>query len=313
MSGWGDLDALSSGEHRRGGRHGLVVVIGNPTLDTLVLLPGEEPDLAADGHFTHNVDTVGGSSGYCARGADALGHQVRLLGCLGADPAGRAVREVLVGEGIDCTAVFPDPSGTARSVNLVTRSGRRIFFYDGASHMTVQVPPELVTSTLDGADLVLCSLANWSREVLPAVRAAGIPLAVDLQDVRDPSDSYRADFIAAADYLFASAAHLSDPLGAARTWLDHGPARLVVLGMGPRGALLVPRRGAQLWAPPPHSDLPIVDTTGSGDGLAVGFLDGLVFAHLDPEAALERGQRWARLTASAVGGDHLRAAASTLA
>jgi sugar/nucleoside kinase (ribokinase family) len=55
-----------------------------------------------------------------------------------------------------------------------------------------------------------------------------------------------------------------------------------------------------------------VDTTGAGDGLAVGFLDGLLFAHMDLETSLDRGQRWARLTASAVGGDHLVTAASAL-
>lgn len=288
-----------------GSRTGLVLVVGNPSLDTLVLLPEEEPDLLADGHFTQNVDTVGGSSGYSARGMAALGHRVRLLGSIGADPAGNVIRAVLAEEGVDCSTVFGDPRGTARSVNLVTRSGRRVFFYDGAAHMTVKAPSGLVRNALAGADLAICALANWSRDVLPAIRAAGIPLAVDLQDVRDPADPYRQDFIAAADYLFASGAHLSDPQAAAREWLDTGRARLVVFGLGPRGALMIPREGPELLAAPPGSDLPIVDTTGAGDGLAVGFLDGLLFAGLDHAAALDRGQRWARLTASAVGGDHL--------
>ena len=89
-----------------------------------------------------------------------------------------------------------------------------------------------------------------------------------------------ADFVACADYLFASAAHIADPVAAATAWFAAGPAQLVVLGMGPRGAMLV-RRNADgapevLQQPPPPSvELPIVDTTGAGDALATGVLDGL--------------------------------------
>lgn len=293
-------------------RRATITVVGNPGLDTLVLLAGEEPDLAADGHFTTNIDTVGGAAGYTARDAAALGHRVRLLGSLADDPAGELVRGVLEAEGVDCTTVFPDPLRTTRSVNLITRSGRRIFFFDGGGHMTAVAPAKLVADALDGADLLLCSLANWARTVLPAARAAGIPIAVDLQDVRDSADPYRTDFIAAADYLFASAAHLADPMATARRWMAAGPAKFVLFGLGSRGALLVPRSGAaNQWTPPP-AFTPIVDTTGCGDGLAVGFLDGLLFSDLNPRAAVERGQRLARITAAAVGGDHLAASAGTV-
>lgn len=289
-----------------------VLVVGNPGLDTLVLLPCEVPDLSADGYFTRNVDTVGGAASYVARGAAALGHRVRLLGSIGADPAGATIRSVLTADGVDCSWVFPDAAGSTRSVNLITTSARRIFFFDGASHMTQRPDPELVRAALNGIDLVISTLANWARDVLPVARAAGIPVAVDLQDVRDPHDEYRRDFIANADFLFASAAHLPDPLGAGRLWLGQGPARAAVFGLGPAGALLVPRNQPELQQSPPPSQLPVVDTTGAGDGLATGFLDGLLLRELEPAAALERGQRWARITASAVGGDHLAGAAAGL-
>jgi sugar/nucleoside kinase (ribokinase family) len=130
-------------------------------------------------------------------------------------------------------------------------------------------------------------------------------VAVDLQDVRDPVDPYRADFFASADYLFASAAHLDDPLAAALTWFAAGPASMVVFGMGARGAMLVQRGdgGPVVTAqPPPELDLPVVDTTGAGDSLATGFLDGLLFAGLSAAEALHRGQVLARIVASDLGG-----------
>ena len=48
-------------------------------------------------------------------------------------------------------------------------------------------------------------------------------------------------------------------------------------------------------------DLPVVDTTGAGDALAAGFLDGLLFSGLSGEASLHRGQVLARLVCSAPG------------
>lgn len=284
-----------------------VTVVGNPGLDTLVLLHEAAPDLRADGHFVRNVDTVGHAAAFCARTSARLGHWTRVLGSVGRDVAGTYVREVLAADGVDLSLLFRDPDGTARSVNLVRPDGGRTFFYHGGSHMTLTPPGHLVQEALAGADLVLSTLANWARHVVVAARERGIPVAVDLQDVRDPDDPYRRDFVAAADHLFASAAHVPDPVAAAAGWFRRGPARTVVFGMGPRGALLVERAAdgspRHRLVPPPLLDLPIVDTTGAGDSLATGFLDGLLLTGMDAEQAVVRGQVVARVCSSAVGGD----------
>lgn len=285
---------------------GRVLVVGNPGLDTLVLLADPDPDLSADGHFVRNVDAVGHAAAYTSRAWARLGHRARVLGSTGPDPAGALVRAALAADGVDTSLLFEDPEGTARSVNLVFPDGRRTFFFDGAGHMRLTPPGALVDAALAEATLVHSALPNWGRTVVARARARGIPVAVDLQDVRAVDDPYRADFGAAADLLFASAAHVPDPVGAARAWFDAGPARLVVFGMGPRGALLVQRRSdgspVVLHQTPPELDLPIVDTTGCGDSLATGFLDGLLARGEPPEAALRRGQVLARVVASDVAG-----------
>jgi acarbose 7IV-phosphotransferase len=286
---------------------GRITVVGNPGLDTLVLLAEDDPDLDADGHFVRNVDTVGHAAAFTARACARLGHRTRILGSTGADVAGELVRGALAADGVDTSGMFDDPAGTARSVNFVRPDGRRTFFYDGGSHMTLQPPDTSLERALSGTDLVLSSLPNWARGVVARARALALPVAVDLQDVRDPADPYRADFIASADYLFASAAHLWDPVAAAATWFAAGPAALVVFGMGSSGAMLVERGDRQgpvvTRQPPPPLDLPIVDTTGAGDSLATGFLDGYLFAGLPVARALHRGQVLARIVASAPGGN----------
>jgi sugar/nucleoside kinase (ribokinase family) len=283
-----------------------ITVVGNPGMDTLVMLGEESPDLTADGHFVRTVDTPGHAAAYTARMCARLGHRTRLLGSIGDDALGGHLREVLACDGVDCSLLFADPAGTGRSVNLITPSGRRIFFFDGGSHMTLTPPEHLVDLALAGTDLVFASLPNWARTVVARARSAGLPVAVDLQDVRDIADPYRADFVAGADYLFASAAHIADPVAAATAWFAAGPAQLVVFGMGPRGAMLVRRAGdgapEVLQQPPPPVDLPIVDTTGAGDALATGFLDGLLSLGLADERALLRGQVLARIVASGLGG-----------
>jgi sugar/nucleoside kinase (ribokinase family) len=285
--------------------HGRITVVGNPGLDTLVVLAEDHPDLEADGHFVRNIDTVGHAAAFTARACARLGHDTRILGSTAADVIGGLVRGVLAADGVDTSLLFDDPAGTARSVNFVRPDGRRTFFYDGGSHMTLQSPQASVEAALAGTDLVLASLPNWARDVVVRARTPQLPVAVDLQDVRDPADPYRADFIASADYLFASAAHLDDPVAAAVAWFAAGPASMVVFGRGAHGAMLVRRGGGDpivTTQPPPQIDLPIVDTTGAGDSLATGFLDGLIFAGLSAADALHRGQVLARIVASDLGG-----------
>lgn len=286
---------------------GRISVVGNPGLDTLVVLAEDHPDLEADGHFVRNVDTVGHAAAFTARACSRLGHHTRILGSTGNDVIGGLVRDVLAADGVDTSLMFDDPAGTARSVNFIRPDGRRTFFYDGGSHMTLRPPEPSVQAALSGTDLVFASLPNWARDIVRRARALGLPVAVDLQDVRDPADPYRADFVAAADYLFASAAHLEDPVVAAQSWFTAGPATLVVFGMGAQGALLVQRgdggRPVVIHAPPPDLDLPIVDTTGAGDSLATGFLDGVLFGGLPLADALHRGQALARIVATGLGGD----------
>ena len=57
---------------------------------------------------------------------------------------------------------------------------------------------------------------------------------------------------------------------------------------------------------PVMGEAPVIDTNGAGDSLAVGFLSGLLFEDLSPEAALLRGQINARHVCTlAADTDHL--------
>lgn len=269
-----------------------VVVVGNAGVDTNVYPYGDAIDWSVEANFTENIDYVGQAGGYASRGYAALGRRVAFVGHVGDDMGGQMVREAFARDGIDTRAVWSDPTGTARSVNFMARDGARKNFYDGKGHMTMEPDLALCRSVMSGARLAHFNLPNWGRRLLPLARELGLVIACDLQDIVQLDDPYRADFVAAADILFCSSVN-HDPPALAAALLAGRPDRVVVVGMGARGAGLGTAAGFCVLPPPPL-DTPVVDTNGAGDSLAVGFLTSYVLEGRPLEESLLRGQIAAR-------------------
>jgi hypothetical protein len=79
-----------------------------------------------------------------------------------------------------------DPLGTARSINIMYRDGRRKNFYDGKGHMLLQPDLKACRALLTGAGLAHVNIPNWARQLLPIARGLGVPIACDIQDVIRP-------------------------------------------------------------------------------------------------------------------------------
>jgi sugar/nucleoside kinase (ribokinase family) len=271
-----------------------VVVVGAAGVDTCVYLP-EHVDGAADATFTDNRDGVGQAGGYAARGYAALGYRTAYCGAIGADEAGALVRRVLTAEGIDLGSCFDDPAGTARSVNLMGVDGRRRGFYDGRGNPGLAPDLAPVAAQLEGARLCHVNIPNWARQVLPLARIAGATILTDLQDVRSADDGYRDDFVVGSDIVCFSTTNLASPDELMQAYWARNPRLVLLAGMGAAGCA-VGVGGIVRRFPPPPVDLPLLDTNGAGDALAVGFATAYVLEGLSVEAAVERGQLAARLT-----------------
>lgn len=269
-----------------------VVVVGNAGVDTNVYPYGDAIDWTVEANFTENIDYVGQAGGYASRGYAALGRRVAFVGHVGDDMGGRMVREAFGRDGVDTRALWLDPAGTARSVNFMARDGARKNFYDGKGHMAIEPDLSLCRGVMAGARLAHFNIPNWARRLLPLARELGLTIACDLQDIVNLDDPYRADFVAAADIVFCSSVN-HDPQALAAALLAGRPERLVVVGMGARGAGVGTAAGFQVMPPPPL-DLPVVDTNGAGDSLAVGFLCSYVLEGRPLEESLLRGQIAAR-------------------
>jgi len=175
------------------------------------------------------------------------------------------------------------------------RDGRRKNFYDGKGHMSLEPDLAVCQAVLTGAQLAHFNIPNWARKLLPLARELGVKIAVDLQDVVSPDDSYRRDFIEVADFLFFSAANHPDPSPLIQHFLGNRPDRIVVCGMGAAGCALGTGAGIQFFDPVALPE-PVIDTNGAGDTLATGFLSSYVLRGFSLEDAVLRGQIAARHT-----------------
>jgi sugar/nucleoside kinase (ribokinase family) len=272
-----------------------VVVVGNVGIDTNVYLPGGDIDFSVEANFTENLDYVGQAGGYASRGYARLGKRTAFIGYVGQDHNGRHVRQVFAQDGIDASALFVDSQGTARSINLMYRDGRRKNFYDGKGHMRLQPDLEACRRLLVRARLAHVHIPNWARHLLPMARELGLTIGCDIQDVTSVDDAYRQDFVDYADVLFLSAVNYPDPSPLMQAYLSRRPGLIVVVGLGARGCALGTEAGIRFF-PPVEMDQPVIDTNGAGDGLAVGFLSSYVLDGYGLAESVLRGQIVARYT-----------------
>lgn len=272
-----------------------VTVVGNVGIDTNIYLQGADIDFNVEANFTENIDYVGQAGGYAARGYTRLGKKTAFIGYVGDDFCGQFIRAEFAQDHIDSTALFTDPGGSSRSINIMYRDGRRKNFYDGKSHMHLQPDLAACQAVLQGCRLAHFNIPNWARQLLPIARQAGAVIACDLQDITHPDDPYRQDFIYAADILFFSATNFPDPTPLIEAYLRRKPSQIIVCGMGAQGCALGSQQGIQFF-PPFQMPAPVIDTNGAGDSLAVGFLTSYILEGRALPDSIQRGQIAARYT-----------------
>lgn len=267
-----------------------IVVAGAFGVDTNVYVAGDRE--GAETAFARVTDGLGQAGCYSALASAALGVRTGAIAALGDDRLGAWVANGLRAAGVAVTELR-DPGGTHRSVNLVSADGSRRNFFDAKGVTDVAVDDEVCRAAFHGARLLHVHLDDWSRRLLPLARAEGLVVSCDLQDVIDIDDPYRADFVAAADIIFMSDCNLGDSAAAALDLSERRAGRVVVVGAGAAGCLVVGdgqiRRFEALDLPEP-----VVDTNGAGDNLAIGFLVAHIIDGLPLERVVRRAQLGAR-------------------
>ena len=273
-----------------------VCVVGSANVDytvALARLPRVGETVSA-GTLLVNRGGKGANQAVAAR---RLGAEVRLIGCVGDDDAGAAIRQALdeQGIGIGGLATSSD-AATGTALIFVDREGHnQIGVAPGANHrFTVEMarPGE---ASIAWAQVLVSQLevpmpvVRWALET---ARRHGVPTVLNPAPVQELSD----DLLALVTYLTPNAGEVAALTGIEVTDLDSGrraAARLcergvgtVIITLGESGALMCDGTTAVHFEAFP---VEAVDTTGAGDAfngaLAVGLAAGGTLEQVIPLAS----------------------------
>ncbi|MFI1330635.1 carbohydrate kinase family protein [Streptomyces sp. NPDC020845] len=253
------------------------VVAGIANLQTRLPVAGFPHPYSPARHLPGGIeDTVGGVGFNVAAGLARLGATVELIAPLANDAPGQAVLAAAHRMGIGTSLCTRSLERTPRSVVLVDAAGRRQVNTDLGGALAVSFDPAAFRATAAGADVCVLGNLDFSRPLLPAARALGVPVVVDLQDVRGPDHPYDQDFLT-ADTLVMSHERLSDQdlPGFLRALRSRSRASLLVLTLGADGSLAIAPDDADCRHTPAVDIGPVPDTTGAGDAFTAALAHAL--------------------------------------
>jgi len=218
--------------------------------------------------------TVSGVGFNLAKAFQTLGDTVDLLAMIGpADELNaQLTRSALAKEHITGDLVINRLSATPQSVILYDPSGKREIYSDLKDIIETEYPIEDIRNAIREAELLaLCSI-NFARPFLDEASHSGKLVATDVHILQDPYDESKADYMHAADILFLSDEGLpSPPEKFIQTLYDIYHNKIIVIGLGAKGALLYEGRKRFMALVPAVDTRPVVSTIGAGDALFTSF------------------------------------------
>lgn len=284
-----------------------VVVIGSLNMDLVT----RAPRLPRGGEtlIGQSFATVSGGKGANqAVAAARLGAQVSMVGCVGSDAYGEALREALLAEQIDCQAVstVEDSSGVALIV-VDDNSQNAIVIVAGANGALTPEVVDRFDGVLQAADVIICQLEVPDATVGHALKR-GRELGKTV--ILNPAPASRplpADWYAAIDYLIPNESEASALSGlpvdslstaeAAATRLIAMGAGKVIITLGAQGSLFADGAHFEHF---PAPKVKAVDTTAAGDTFVGGFAAALATGKSEVEA-IRFGQVAAALSVTRAG------------
>ncbi|VVP89151.1 Ribokinase [Pseudomonas fluorescens] len=284
-----------------------VVVIGSLNMDLVT----RAPRLPRGGEtlIGQSFATVSGGKGANqAVAAARLGTQVSMVGCVGDDAYGQALRGALLAEGIDCQAVSTvDGSSGVALIVVDDNSQNAIVIVAGANGALTPALIGCVDAVLQSADVIICQLEVPDATVGHALQR-GRELGKTV--ILNPAPASRplpADWYANIDYLIPNESEASALTGlpvdsrqsaqdAASRLIEMGAGK-VIITLGAEGSLFA---DGQRFEHFPASAVKAVDTTAAGDTFVGGFAAALAGGKSEAEA-IRFGQVAAALSVTRAG------------
>lgn len=241
----------------------------------------------------HRITQAHAGVGYnVSLALNKLGNQVRYATLIGADNAGKHLRQAMAEEQLSDVFVETRLSATPQSVILVAPDGSRQIHCDLKDIQETAYPAERWPELIEGVDAVIACNINFARPLLAEAKNRGLLLATDVHVLDNFDDEYNRDYLAASDILFMSHEKLpcAPSLALAELRKRYNP-ELLIISLGADGALLS-QRGQPIIHQAAKPQRPIINTIGAGDALFSAFMDQYLRTG-SAATALERAQLYA--------------------
>ncbi len=250
----------------------------------------------------------GGKGANQAVAAARLGAQVSMIGCVGSDAYGEALRGALLAEQIDCQAVSTVEGSSGVALIVVDDSSQNsIVIVPGANGALTAEAIDRFDSVIRAADVLICQLEVPDASVGHALKR-GRELGKTV--ILNPAPASRplpADWYASIDYLIPNESEASALSGLSVDSLETAQAaatRLIALGagkviitLGAQGSLFADGLRFEHF---PAPAVKAVDTTAAGDTFVGGFAAALAAGN-DEAQAIRFGQVAAALSVTRAG------------
>ena len=208
-----------------------------------------------------------------AKALTALGDEVAVFSFTGNDFEAERIFTELRSGGISTDHIRRELKNTPTSVILYDPEGKRQVYCDLKDIQDRRLDPESMTQALRSADAaVLCNI-NFNREIIKKARRMNQLTATDVHVLGNIEDDYNRDFMENADILFLSDEALPcQPEEFVQRLHERYHNRIIVIGMGAKGAMLLDSTANQLAVIPAYKEAKVVNTVGAGDALFSSFL-----------------------------------------
>ena len=248
-----------------------IVVLGSLNMDLVLRVP--QAPAAGETLQGRSIDHIpGGKGGNQAVGCARQGAQVQLVGCVGDDADGRALRDALALDGVDTASVNVDAgASTGTALVMVDDAGQNRIVVIAGANARVKIDEEALARQLRGADFLVAQFETPLAEVARALHVAqrsGCKVLLNpspVQPIDDALwpliDTLVVNEVEAAMLGGQPADTPAEAAAAAQALRARGVARVVVT-LGSRGAVAVDAKGARHHAAP---RVDVIDTTAAGD------------------------------------------------
>jgi sugar/nucleoside kinase (ribokinase family) len=292
---------------------GRVATIGPHILDVLGRPVNEIPPGQGSARLTEIRATAAGTAAGAAVDLARLGVPVATFGAIGTDLIGDIVTGALAAAGVDTGGLVRKTGAqTSATILPIRPNGERPALHVPGATRLLQLadlaidPAAFDAVLLGGPDALTGLTSDDLLSLVTTVKAAGVLVAIDVLHPGSERDLARlAAALGAADWFWPNDDQLKELTG--RADLSAAIADILALGTGGLAVtcgadgVVLAVAGAQPVQIPAIS-VPVVDTTGCGDGFNAGMLTGLL-AGCEPDDAAWLGVACGALVATGLGSD----------